>query len=88
MEKEIKKPSEIFGVKVWFTSDSHIQHRNILKHCPKRADIGGFDIDDVEAHDKWLIDIGLREVGGVREKIMKILCVLFAILFVSLHPIL
>lgn len=63
MEKEIKKPSEIFGVKVWFTSDSHIQHRNILKHCPKRAEIGGFDIDDVEAHDKWLIDIWNKTIG-------------------------
>ena len=63
MEKEIKKPSEIFGVKVWFTSDSHISHRNILKHCPKRAEIGGFDVDDVEAHDKWLIDIWNKTIG-------------------------
>ena len=28
-----------------------------MKHCPKRAEIGGFDIEDTEAHDKWLIDV-------------------------------
>jgi calcineurin-like phosphoesterase family protein len=34
-----------------------------LKHCSKRAEIGGFDVDDVEAHDKWLIDIWNKTIG-------------------------
>ena len=72
MEKEIKKTSETFGVKVWFTSDSHIQHRNILKHCPKRAAIGCFDMDDVEGHDKWLIDIWNKTIA--KNDIVYILC--------------
>lgn len=42
--------------KVWFTSDCHFSHKNILKHCPERANVGSFDIDDVESHDKWLIE--------------------------------
>lgn len=63
MEKKDKKASETFGIKVWFISDTHIQHKNILKHCPKRAEIGGFDIDDVAAHDKWLIDIWNKTIA-------------------------
>lgn len=42
--------------KIWFTADTHIGHKNILKHCTERAKIGGFEVDDIETHDKWLID--------------------------------
>lgn len=42
---------------IWFTSDTHIHHKNIIKHCPQRAEIGGFGPDDLDAHDKWLMDI-------------------------------
>lgn len=42
--------------KVWFVADLHISHKNILKHCEKRAEYGGFSIDDVFSHDKWIID--------------------------------
>lgn len=63
MEKETKKPSEVMGVKVWFLSDSHFGHKNVLKHCPKRAEVGGFDIEDVKAHDKWLIDIWNKTIA-------------------------
>lgn len=49
--------------KVYFTGDSHFHHKNILKHCPDRARIGGFDIDDVEAHDKWLLEKWNNTIG-------------------------
>ena len=49
--------------KVFFVSDLHFHHRNILKHCPKRAEIGGFDIEDTEAHDKWLIDVWNKTIS-------------------------
>ena len=48
--------------KIWFTSDTHISHKAILKHCPERAKVGGFEIGDVEAHDKWIIDIWNKTV--------------------------
>lgn len=44
--------------KVWFTSDLHFGHRNVMKHCPKRLEIcGASDVDDITTHDKWLIDL-------------------------------
>lgn len=49
--------------KVWFTSDTHFGHKNILKHCPLRAEQGDFNIDDVEAHDKWLIERWNKTIG-------------------------
>ncbi len=63
MKEDKKKPSEICGVKVWFTSDTHLTHKNVLKHCPKRAIAGNFDINDVEAHDKWVIDTWNKTIG-------------------------
>lgn len=49
--------------KVWFTSDTHISHKAIIKHCPERAKAGAFDVDDVEMHDKWLMDIWNKTVS-------------------------
>lgn len=49
--------------KIWFTSDTHISHKAILKHCPERAKVGGFEVGDVEAHDKWIIDIWNKTVS-------------------------
>ena len=49
--------------KVWFTADTHWHHKNILKHCPNRPEMGGFDIDDVDAHDKWLIEQWNSTIG-------------------------
>jgi calcineurin-like phosphoesterase family protein len=63
MEQEVKTPSPICGVKIWLISDTHISHKNVLKHCPKRAEIGGFDINDVEAHDNWIIDVWNKTIG-------------------------
>ena len=42
---------------IWFTSDIHAFHKNILKHCPERQKIcGAKDENDVEAWDKWMIE--------------------------------
>lgn len=41
---------------IYLTSDLHLSHKNVVKHCPGRAIAGQFDINDIEAHDKWLID--------------------------------
>lgn len=51
------------GYNVFFTSDTHIRHKNVIKHCPKRAEVGGFDIEDMDAHDKWLIDTWNKTVS-------------------------
>lgn len=49
---------------IWFTSDNHIHHRNILKHCPKRQNIcSAKDENDVEAWDKWMIDKWNSTIG-------------------------
>ena len=42
---------------IWFTSDIHAFHKNILKHCPERQKIcGAKDENDIEAWDKWMIE--------------------------------
>lgn len=51
------------GYNVWFTSDNHIHHKNILKHCPLRAQAGGFDVDDVAAHDRWVLETWNKTVA-------------------------
>lgn len=44
--------------KVWLTSDLHFGHKNVLLHCPKRIELcGAKDTNDIEAHDKWLIEL-------------------------------
>lgn len=48
---------------IFFTSDLHFSHKNVIKHCPERANAGSFDINDIEAHDKWLIDKWNKTVG-------------------------
>lgn len=42
--------------KVWFTSDTHFSHKNIIQHSPNRAKVGEFNTDDLMSHDKWLIE--------------------------------
>lgn len=42
--------------KIFFTSDLHISHRNILKHSPKRLESKVFEDGDIEGHDEWIID--------------------------------
>jgi calcineurin-like phosphoesterase family protein len=45
--------------KVWFTSDIHFGHKNVLRFCTKRREKMGIDIDDPEFDDKhrlYLID--------------------------------
>jgi calcineurin-like phosphoesterase family protein len=41
---------------IYFTSDLHFGHKHILEHNPNRAIVGGFSQNDIESHDKWLID--------------------------------
>lgn len=49
---------------IWFTSDNHIHHKNILKHCPERQNIcSAKDENDVEAWDKWMIDKWNSTIG-------------------------
>lgn len=49
--------------KIWFTSDTHFRHKNIISHCPERANIGQFDICDLDAHDLWIIEKWNKTVG-------------------------
>ena len=49
--------------KIWFTSDTHFRHANIIKHCPWRAEAGGFAPDDIEAHDRWILDRWNSTIG-------------------------
>ena len=39
---------------IYFTSDLHFGHSNILKHSPKRP---YSDTVDIAAHDEWLLDL-------------------------------
>lgn len=45
------------GTNIWFTADTHFRHKNIIKHCPERQQAGGFEADDMDSHDKWVMDI-------------------------------
>lgn len=43
---------------VWFTSDLHISHKNILKYNPNRIeDMGLHDENDLEGHDKYILEM-------------------------------
>ena len=58
MRKEQKAPYD-----VWVISDLHLQHKNILRHQPKRIEVISLkDDDDIETHDKWIIDMWLKTV--------------------------
>ena len=60
---DIDREKYPLGYRVWFTSDNHIRHKNIIKHCPDRAAAGGFDPEDLDAHDKWVLDRWNATVG-------------------------
>lgn len=60
----IMKQKTNLGYDVWFTSDCHFQHKNVLKHCKGRmTQAGCADENDVETHDKWLIETWNKTVG-------------------------
>lgn len=53
---------------IWFTSDLHFSHKNILKHCEARLEAFGIpnDITDeekVEQHDKYLIKLWNKTIS-------------------------
>lgn len=43
--------------RVFFTSDLHIHHPSILRHCSERQEAMGVTAEDLDGHDKWLIDL-------------------------------
>lgn len=46
---------------VWFIADPHINHKNILRHQPNRIKVMGLkDNDDIDGHDKYIIDMWLE----------------------------
>lgn len=58
IKKNIEQPYN-----VWFISDLHIAHKNILRHQRKRIEVMGLkDEDDIENHDKWVINMWLNTV--------------------------
>lgn len=51
--EEIKSPYN-----VWFISDIHYGHKNILYHQPQRIERMNLSSkDDIEGHDKWIIEM-------------------------------
>lgn len=72
MENKLNTP------KIWFTSDCHISHKNVIKHCPGRALAGNFNIDDIEI-THWLPllkpktndEVEIEEADDV-EKLMRV----------------
>lgn len=48
---------------IWFTSDLHFSHKNILKHCPNRIEAGGFKENEIGKHDEWLINKWNTTIG-------------------------
>lgn len=63
MKNKETENQEIVNYNVWFTSDLHILHKNILHHQPKRIELMGLkDKDDIEGHAKYIIDLWLNTV--------------------------
>lgn len=56
MSKKGKEKNQPYNV--YFISDLHIGHKNILKHSPKRIEVMELvDEDDVEGHDRWIVEM-------------------------------
>ena len=49
--------------KVWFTADTHFRHKNVLKYCAGRAEVGGYSVDDIDTHDNCLIERWNSTIG-------------------------
>lgn len=47
--------------KLFFTSDTHFNHKNILKHCPDRAK--NLKSDSVEEMNAWIVDMWNRVIS-------------------------
>ena len=46
---------------IFFTADLHIWHSNILNYCPDRPFA---DVNDIEAHDKYMLDLWKKTVDA------------------------
>lgn len=51
------------GYQVWFVSDLHFSHKNIMRHHPERAKEFGISVDDIAAHDRKLIEQWNNTIG-------------------------
>ena len=50
--------------KVFFTSDTHFFHKNILKHCPLRKELcNALDENDISSWDDWMVDRWNKVIG-------------------------
>lgn len=48
---------------VWFISDLHIRHKNILKHQPNRIGVMKLENEnDIDAHDNYIIDLWKKTI--------------------------
>lgn len=72
-DKNTLKRKFIHSQRVFFTSDLHFHHRNILKYCPKRiekikeyCEKNGIKFDEkkiIDLMDMWLIDLWNSQVS-------------------------
>lgn len=62
----MEETKEIKREKVWFVSDTHFSHRNILKFQKLRQEVLGFTLEDpdaIEKMDKYMIELWNSQVS-------------------------
>lgn len=49
---------------IWFVSNTHFHHRNIVRGCSQWSDLSGCrDFDTLDQHDQWLVNLINAKVG-------------------------